>query len=417
MKTNTNKLAMLVALVALSEGAQAGDKDFPMAVSSATSGESVISAPASGLVTRTGKDNTIIKINNSCFGTNLRGVGNPLAPRATITANLNMVIGGKEYEIMVKYPSQLVTPMGMVAPKIQPMSSSNYKIGKDGGGSAAIFGNTVLLNTPIPAGVTVDSSGKITISDKGSIYLKSYSFEQEVDDCNDKKPVYGSYGYSSEIPTVACGDYMGKSGPVSASFGGISVASDKTSIEVNVAFPGQTGFCGGYWSPLMVFFDDSRPRFDNSSDFPLNPMNKTMWPEANAPGWFVAYDRDKSGLIDKKEELFGDTVSTENGFEVLKKLDSNKDGFIDKKDKTFKKLVLWNDKNGDGISQKEEMLKLAEKVMKISLDYEKGVITPMGHYAEARERSKFWYKDNGKVKTGDIVDIWLSPAPVKLSQN
>ncbi len=398
----------------LSSLAGAVEQDFPMSVNTNTSGDSVVSAPASGLVSRSGKDSVMIKINNSCFGANLRGVGNPLSPDGIITAELTLVIGSKEYPLVVNYPGSLVTKKGMVdVASVTPMDSSLYTI--PGGGSAGLYGNSVLLRTPIPTDVTIDSSGNIKKGAGENIYLKSYRFRQTITECK-SGAVYGSYGYSASQPTYACGSYMGKNGILSASFGGISVSSDNSNVEINVAFPGQTGFCGGYWSPLMVFFDEARPRFDNSSEFPLNPTGKTMWPEANAPGWFVALDRDKSGKIDTKEELFGDNASMENGFEVLKKFDSNKDGMIDKRDKDFRKLVLWNDKNGDGVSQKEEVVKLSTKVVKISLDYQKDVVQPMGKYAEAREKSKFWYKEKGKMKTGDIIDIWLAPAEMRLSQ-
>lgn len=395
--------------------AQSTSRDFPMSVNTNTSGESVTSAPASGMVSRSGNSYVTIKINNTCFGTNLRGVGNPLAASSTVRADLVFNIDGKDYAIMAKYPALLVTKAGMTpSDAAQPMASSNYEI--SGGGEAALFGNSVLLKTGIPSAATVDGAGNITVKSVKSVYLKSYSFKQEIADCTPGKAIYGSYGYSSYTPTYACGDYMGKPGVVSASFGGISVSSDKSNIEVNVSFPGETSFCGSYWSPLMVFFNDERPKFNGRSDFPLNPMGQTMWPEAGAPGWFLALDRDGSGKIDQKIELFGDLEKNSNGFEVLKKLDSNKDGVIDRKDKEFKNLVLWNDKNGDGKSDKEEIMKLSKKVIKISLDYKKGILQPIGSYAEARERAKFWYKENGKIKTGEIIDIWLAPAETRLSQ-
>ncbi|WII71577.1 EF-hand domain-containing protein [Bdellovibrio sp. 22V] len=410
---STSLLALLLALGSSSYAAES-DKDFPMSVNSTTSGETVISAPATGLVTRSGKATTIVKINNSCFGTNLRGVGNPVAPTAIIKGDLVVNIGGKSYPMSVEYPAALVAKGGLTSNEpIRAMDPDKFKI--NGGGSAAIWGNSVILRTPIPAGVTVDSSGNIAVSADRDVYLESYSFSQIVTECGGPA-VYGAYGYSSYTATTNCGDYMGKNGPLSVTFGGVTISPDKSNVDINVSFPGQTGFCGGYWSPLMVFFDDNRPTFANTTDFPLNPMGRTSWPEANAPGWFVALDRDHSGKIDKKDELFGDNASEENGFEVLKKFDSNGDGFIDKKDKEFKKLVLWNDKNGDGVSQKEELVALSKKVMKISLNYEKGIVQPIGQTAEARERSKFWWKEKGKVREGQVVDIWLAPVNTKLSQ-
>lgn len=411
---NVKLRSILVMASLLASVAHAEDKDFPMSVNSASSGESVTAAPASGIVSRAAKDTVTIRLNNSCFPTNLRGVGNPLSGSAILRATLNVVIGGVSYPIVVNYPSGIVLARGIVGGTVNPMAPSTYSI--PNGGSAALFGNTVLIKTKIPTNVKVDDEGQVILPEKGDVSLSSYSFNQTLE-CTGGPAVYGSYGYSSYIPTRKCGDYMGKPGAVTASFGGISVSSDKSVVDINVSFPGETGFCGGYWSPLMVFFDDERPKFVNSSDFPLNPVGRTMWPEANSPGWFVALDRDGSGTIDQKDELFGDNASEVNGFEVLKKLDSNKDGMIDRKDKSFKKLVIWNDKNGDGKAQKEEMEPLNKRIVKISLKYEQGIVTPMGAYAEARERAEFWFKEGKKTKKGQIVDIWLAPEPTKLTQN
>ena len=384
---------------------QAQERDFPMAVNATSAGDTAAAAPASGVVTRSGKDIITVTLHNSCFGANLRGVGNPLSPNSIVTANLTFMINGKEHALMVKYPGDLVTKGGMKSATVTPMQPAMYSLG---GGSAGIYGNTVIMRTPIATEVSVDNSGNVTVAPNDKIYLKSYQFSQIVNCAGG--PVYGAYGHSSYTPTYPCGQFMGKDGVVAASLGGLNVSSDKTAIDVYVAFPGQTGFCGGYWSPLMLFFDEARPKFDNVSSFPLSPTGKTSWPEAGHVGYFLALDRDGSGAIDKKNELFGDGVNEKNGFEVLKKLDSNKDGVIDKKDKEFKNLVLWNDKNGDGISQKDELIKLSDKVESISLKYEKGNLIPIGKYAEQRERSKFFYKENGKKKEGQIVDIWLSPA-------
>lgn len=397
-------MKILMSVLLASSIVQAQERDFPMAVNATSAGDTAAAAPASGIVTRSGKEIVTITIHNSCFGSNLRGAGNPLSPNAILTADLNFVINGKDYKLKASYPADLVTKIGMKAPSVAPMAASNFS----GATSAGIFGNTVVLRTAIPTEVSVDNAGNITVAPNESIHLKSYEFRQ-VPNCTGG-PVYGSYGYSSHIATYPCGDYMGKEGTVAASLGGLNVSSDKSAIDLYVSFPGQTGFCGGYWSPLMLFFDEARPKFDNISSFPLNPAGKTSWPEADHVGYFLGLDRDGSGAIDKKDELFGDGSLDKNGFEVLKKLDSNKDGVIDKKDKEFKNLVLWNDKNGDGISQKEELIKLSDKVDKISLKYEKGNLVPIGKFAEQRERSKFFYKENGKKKEGQIVDIWLAPA-------
>jgi hypothetical protein len=202
---------------------------------------------------------------------------------------------------------------------------------------------------------------------------------------------------------------MGKDGEVSATIAGFNVAPDRSVAEIFIAYPGETGFCGGFWSPLMVFFDDQIPTFNNVSSFPLNPGGKTYWPDKNSPGFFLGFDRDKNGKIDKKDELFGNNNQFENGFEALKELDTNKDGVIDAKDKDFKRLVLWNDKNGDGVSQKSEMTKARLKLTKIDLNYADTHRTN-GPNAEIRQRSKFYYTDaKGKEKTGIVYDVWIAP--------
>lgn len=399
-------MKILFSVLLLGSVAHAQDREFPMAVNSGAAGDTAASAPASGVVTRSGKDNIVVNLHNSCFGSNLRGAGNPLSPNSIITANITLNVNGKDYPLMVKYPGDTVAKGGMKSATVAPIASGNFNL--PGNSSAGIYGNTVMMKTQITTEVSVDTSGNITTSGAESVYVKSYSFYQDVT-CTGGA-VYGSYGHSSYTPSYPCGAFMGKTGIVAASFGGVNVSSDKSIVDMYVSFPGQTGFCGGYWSPLMVFFSDERPKFDNMSKFPLNPMGKTMWPEANHVGYFVAFDRDKSGIIDAKDELFGDNADEKNGFEVLRQFDSNKDGVIDKKDKEFSKLVLWQDKNGDGVAQLEEVTKLSSKVDKISLKYEKGNLVPIGKFAEQRERSKFWYKEKGKSKEGQIVDIWLAPA-------
>ncbi|MGZ3805279.1 MAG: EF-hand domain-containing protein [Pseudobdellovibrionaceae bacterium] len=383
-------------------------QNYPMSVNTSSLGESAVGAPASGLVSRVDNKQVVIKIINSCFPTNLRSVGNPLAPQSIIKTSFDLAIGGKNHSFWVEYPASLVTAAGMTTGgAVSAMAHSTYSSAEVS--SAAIYGNTVILKTPFKSGVSVDGSGKINKGPDLSVSMSNISFSQTVTTCSGG-PVYGAYGYSSFIPTYNCGNFMGKTGTLSASIGGIAISSDATNIEINVSFPGQTGFCGGFWSPLMVFFDEQRPTFDNSSKFPLNPGGETMWPRADHAGWFLALDRDGNGLIDKKNELFGADDGVANGFEALKKLDSNNDGVIDAKDKEFKNLVLWKDKNGDGVSQPEELIKLSEKVIKISLKYSKDTVQPLGKNAEERERSFFWYRDGkGKIKKGAIIDIWIAP--------
>ena len=85
--------------------------------------------------------------------------------------------------------------------------------------------------------------------------------------------------------------------------------------------------------------------------------------------WLVR-DLNGNGTIDSGHELFG--VDTDipvmdyfrkarNGFEALRALDSNNDGTFNASDTAWAQVRLWQDANGDGISQAAELSTLAAK--------------------------------------------------------
>jgi hypothetical protein len=74
-------------------------------------------------------------------------------------------------------------------------------------------------------------------------------------------------------------------------------------------------------------------------------------------------------VVDNGRELFGTQNGASNGFEELRKLDSNGDGVINKEDRDFAALKLWKD-NGDGKTTAGELLTLAQAgIDEISLGY------------------------------------------------
>lgn len=206
-----------------------------------------------------------------------------------------------------------------------------------------------------------------------------------------------------------CVGDVGHDGPL-ISTGGITPSSDRSHVEINADFAGEPGYCGGYWSPLMVFFDDKRPKFTGKSFFKLSseqkPTQPIFWPEPNAPGSFVAIDSKGDGNL----TLFGNQeAGIANGFEALKHFDSNLDLVLDKRDKEFSKLLLWSDKNGDGVAQGSEVIPLVSKIESISLKYDSTLSNGFGLRAQAKERSYFIFSEGRKRKKGAIVDIWLAP--------
>uniref|UniRef100_UPI00261E7CC5 hypothetical protein n=1 Tax=uncultured Campylobacter sp. TaxID=218934 RepID=UPI00261E7CC5 len=138
---------------------------------------------------------------------------------------------------------------------------------------------------------------------------------------------------------------------------------------------------------------------------------------AEATGWIqkddalLAYDRNGNGKIDNGSELFGDkTISdnyysytnpkAKNGFSALKEFDTNNDGIIDKNDKDFDKLLLWQDKNSNTITDEGELIKLSDKVKSIDLNYKE--ISTDNNGNSIRQTSTATLNDGTKVKTDDV---------------
>ncbi len=73
----------------------------------------------------------------------------------------------------------------------------------------------------------------------------------------------------------------------------------------------------------------------------------------------LVYDKNNNGKIDNINELFGN--ENKDGYRELRELiNSNGDNVIDKNDTKFKDLKIWQDLNGDGISQNNELKTLDE---------------------------------------------------------
>jgi hypothetical protein len=84
----------------------------------------------------------------------------------------------------------------------------------------------------------------------------------------------------------------------------------------------------------------------------------TAW--AGEDDGLLALDENNDGVINNQSELFGDTETLTDGFNKLASFDDNNDGRIDQNDYVFEQLVVWQDSNQDGISDKDEMHSLED---------------------------------------------------------
>jgi hypothetical protein len=103
---------------------------------------------------------------------------------------------------------------------------------------------------------------------------------------------------------------------------------------------------------------------------------RVSWTDAaDGPG-FLALDRNANGRIDNGAELFGDHTRltngaiAANGFDAIADLDWNGDGLVDAADPAWQSLVLWFDRNHDGVSGAGELVPVREtEIAAISTDY------------------------------------------------
>jgi hypothetical protein len=131
---------------------------------------------------------------------------------------------------------------------------------------------------------------------------------------------------------------------------------------------------------------------------------------------FLALDLNGDGVINNGSELFGTAMLVEgrrakDGFEALGQYDGNKDGLIDAKDDIFTRLLLWFDKNSDGVSQPEELTSLnARGIRGIHLTVQPGNQQAPSGNALVTVQSTF---DEGFCSPNasmTVSDIWIKTA-------
>ena len=112
-------------------------------------------------------------------------------------------------------------------------------------------------------------------------------------------------------------------------------------------------------------------------------------------------DSNGDGFCTSGKELFGNQEGAANGFAELSEYDENNDGVINEEDSVYKDLKVWNDLNGDGKSQADEIRTLEEAgVSELSLGYEDTDVDNAGN--KITQQGTF-SRNDGTV--GRMVDV------------
>jgi hypothetical protein len=164
------------------------------------------------------------------------------------------------------------------------------------------------------------------------------------------------------------------------------------------------------WSPLVLDIKGNGINvsrdFKRSVGFYLHNkkyLSYVDWPENVDEVAILVRPSYKGGAIGLSD-LYGDTNAA-NGFEQLRKHDSNKDGLITKADKDYSKLRLWFDKNRNAQVDKDELEPIGKySVDKIYLSYTK----PLKGFSAAQRSLLATYWNAKKAKFFNIEDIYVN---------
>jgi hypothetical protein len=176
--------------------------------------------------------------------------------------------------------------------------------------------------------------------------------------------------------------------------------------------------CGG--SPIVIAINKRRDyqltsafdgvSFDLNGDGVAEPI---AWTMAGDDVAFLAIDRDGDGKITSGKELFGNfTVpGVENGFAALQSLNlalngNVRVGSIDADQPLFAKLLLWTDRNHNGVSEPSELQPFGDLF---------AAIQPAWRLSNRRDGHGNVYRYQGTVfvRTGSGRNYPLSPEAVQ----
>ncbi len=148
----------------------------------------------------------------------------------------------------------------------------------------------------------------------------------------------------------------------------------------------------------------NRDETDVHFDLDLDGEAEELGGWVGADDGFLVLDKNLDGLINDKNELFGDSDGHAHGFDNLSSYDSDGNGLIDMGDDVYANLQIWQDANGDGVSGEGELKSLADLgIASINLGA-KEVSNIINGQLESHQ-STFSYDDGTQ---GAVSNIWFA---------
>lgn len=139
------------------------------------------------------------------------------------------------------------------------------------------------------------------------------------------------------------------------------------------------------------------------------------WTREGSDEAFLALDRNGNGRIDDGTELFGTATpvfggraTAPNGFEALTMSlggGMHADNVLDARSSLWSQLLLWTDRNHNGLSEPGELSRLADSgIVAIDLNY---------RFTGRKDGSGNWFRQRADVFWADgrssrVYDIWLT---------
>ncbi|MEZ5647584.1 MAG: calcium-binding protein [Alphaproteobacteria bacterium] len=172
---------------------------------------------------------------------------------------------------------------------------------------------------------------------------------------------------------------------------------------------------GGYYAPIVLDLDgdgielvdaEGGARYDTDGD---GVRERLGW--AGRDDGLLAIDLDGDGKIEGGKELsFAQHTAVEGDTDLeglAAVFDSNKDGILDAQDADFAKFRVWQDRNGDGVSDAGEVKTLAEMgIRSIGLVSDHRAYTAAGNLVHG---SATYTKDDGSSAAVGDVSFKIAP--------